>query len=450
MADIYGHEQALAQRNAVRDNFAKRQAQHLKNGGRPNMPLVTHPSQAGEEAELLNTMKTIANDESFVNGLGLMPPSDPGFNPSYGHANSGAGYQYGFHQPMVPHGLPPQAISAAPQGQFAGAPMPTHANPAAMDPAGVAAAANTERNDDNDPSRPNDYAAAMAGLEQYMNPRNGNLEYSGKLAEQPWFPQYVQAARMRGGASDDQLANDMRGRLPTIENTGKVVEDPSFKRFGDWYNSDAQLKRRARRDSGIDRMEAIAASPHRQRAMMQAQFRDNPQMATLQALQKIGGQGGGGGIGLPQMAAMAMMGMGDAVPGIMNAQAQMAHNQGLLGIQQGQLDLQRQIAGQNAQQNRAQMIGQLPLGKEGDAMLIRQSGGFSKLPVEEQRAMVTRILAKHKNRLTESEQEFAEVGISEDEAVRAMGGSLPPQQSGWYEWYDHSAEQERRRRHGIN
>jgi hypothetical protein len=160
VSDLYGHEQMLAQRRALENSVAGKRVEKLRNAGRPNIPLSTHPAQVAQEGELIGTLKAIANDPSFVNSLGLMPPSDPGFNPSYGHANSAGGYQYGEHTPNIPHGLPPQTISASPPTAFAGAAMPEqHASAAAMDPAGVASAAATQRNDDTDPTRPDDYAA---------------------------------------------------------------------------------------------------------------------------------------------------------------------------------------------------------------------------------------------------------------------------------------------------
>jgi hypothetical protein len=312
MADIYGHEQMLDQRRALQNPVAARRADKLRGAGRPNMPLSTHTSQVAEEAGLIGHLQAIANDPQFQNSLGLMPNSDPGFVPSYGHGNSAGGYQYGDHVPNIPHGLPPQTISAPAPPQFAGAANPTHASAAAMDPAGVASAAATQRNDDTDPSRANDYATIMAGLESVMNPNTGNLTYThGKLAEQPWFPQLVAAGQQRGAMSDEQRA--AAPALPTVEHQGARELDKSFKDFQEFYGSKAQTDRRAKRQG---QRPELAPENIRDTRMARASNRNHPEMNVLAHLQQIAGPGG---VGPMHMAAAGLMPF-DAVPGIMNAQ----------------------------------------------------------------------------------------------------------------------------------
>lgn len=453
--DTYGNQQSRAQRDSV----AARQVERLRNGGR-TQPLHTHPSQVAQEGALLEALKAVAAGQGappavdplasgFADSIGL-GRGIPGMVPDYGTLDAQAGYQQGFGRPNIPHGLPPQTISAAPGAQFADAPFESHAGAAAMDPGGVAAAADAQRNDDADPMGPRNFQDARAALEQLasgsMDPETGNLTYSnGKLADQPWFPAYVQASQAMSGASDDQRANmEGIGGLPTIQHTGAAMPDRAWNSFKKFYDDPRQVARRGKRDSGIARAEAIADSPRRQRAMQNAAFRDNPQMATLEALRRIGG-GNDGAMGLPAMGAMAMMGLGDAIPGAMAAQAQMGHNQQLIELERQKMGMQQMLMQQNQQNN----LAQLPLGKEGDMVRIRQVGGFANLPKEEQAAVALRILNRHNNRMIESQQELAEHGMTDHDLVQALGGNLPDQNASFWEFIDRPREEAYRARAGV-
>lgn len=403
MADIYGHDQATAQKDALNDSLARRRADHLRRGGRPNMPLSTHPSQVHDEEGLIGTLAAIANDPSFVNSLGLMPPADPGMVPSYGHAGSDQGYQYGMHTPMISRGLPPETMSAPAPPEFANTPNPTHANAGAMDPALVQAQQAPQGLDDAERTK---LLVALDSLQRQAGNQGGPLKYSGKLKDQPWFNEHVQAAQLLSQVPlEDRKQFGKSMELPTIQNTGKANSDPSFDRFKEFYNSPAQQARRAKNAPQDAQGNVLTKQQIRDQRKERAFNRNNPEIGYMQRmLGQIGGDGGGGAFGPREAMAMGMMGMGGAIPAMANAAV--ANRDAMLraedrrrelGLQERQFGLQEQIARQQAPPDK--------------------------------RTQVIAILSRHGNNAQDAAQDLAQIGVFPHEVPGILAtpqGVTPP------------------------
>lgn len=392
------------------ETMVARRAALLRGGPVRSMPLATSPGP--QQADVMQALAALAGNPGFADslGLGTMATAAPGKVPSYGDLESAGGYEFGSGRPNIERGLPPQTISAAADPRFAGEPFASAAPAAAQAPSDVAAAAAVARNDNADPGAPDSYASALAPLAQLAkrDPEQRTITYShGRLEDQPWFDDYVKLAQQRNAASDEQRAQ--MAPLPTVRHTGGQPVNRSYESFKEFYNSDAQIRRRSKRDSGIARAEAIANSPSRQRAMRQAAFRDNPQLATLESLQQLGGGGNG------NLMQVGMLFGPDAMGHVANAQAAMANHQMLAQDRADRLALQQQMADAQA-------------ASQGIPGLIAHYGGAESALVKNpgaMRAEVLKMLASNSNSAEYAFKALQAQGVDEGTAYRAVLGNLP-------------------------